>query len=162
VAAFAATFISLFFGLIPGWVADLNREQGWPRWQNTAGQVMGVVLSGVSLGVVLYCSHLFSRLGKGTPVPIDPPRALVVSGLFRFSRNPIYVAQVGILLSYFSYSGELALLLYAGSWALLVQAFVVWLEEPDLRRRFGDAYVEYTHAVPRWVGPPARRRNGTG
>ena len=117
---------------------------------------MGVVLFLAALGLVLYCSQLFARIGKGTPVPIAPPRELVVSGLYRFSRNPIYVAQVAILLSYFCYSGELTLLLYSGAWALLVQTFIVRIEEPGLRKRFGDAYVRYTHEIPRWLGRRAR------
>jgi protein-S-isoprenylcysteine O-methyltransferase Ste14 len=153
-----AIFIVVIFGLIPRWVADLNHELGWPQWKTTAGQVMGVTLFLASLGLVIYCSRLFSRIGKGTPVPIDPPRELVVSGLYRFTRNPIYVGQVAILLSYFLYSGELGLLLYAGAWLLLVQGFIVWVEEPGLRRRFGAAYLEYTRTVPRWVGTPARRQ----
>ena len=91
------------------------------------------------LGAAGYCSRLFARIGKGTPFPIAPPKELVVLGLYRFTRNPIYVAQVAILLSYFCYSGELALLLYSAVWALLVQGFIVWVEEPGLRNRFGEA-----------------------
>jgi protein-S-isoprenylcysteine O-methyltransferase Ste14 len=149
---FAATFIVCLFGLLPQAAADLNRDLGWPRWQTQAGKVLGVALFLGSVGLILYCSRLFARLGKGTPVPINPPTELVVSGLFRFSRNPIYVGQVGVLLSYALYSGELALLLYALAWAAVVQCFVVWVEEPELRGRFGPAYEEYCRAVPRWVG----------
>lgn len=158
VATWGATFIVVIFGLLPGWAAGLNRELGWPRWQTAAGQVIGAMFFLASLGLAVYCSRLFLRIGKGTPVPIDPPRELVVSGLYRFTRNPIYVGQVGILLSYFLYSGALTLLLYAGVWLLLVQGFVVWVEEPGLERRFGAAYLEYTREVPRWVGIRARRQ----
>jgi protein-S-isoprenylcysteine O-methyltransferase Ste14 len=109
-------------------------------------------------GVALHCSRLFVRLGRGTPVPIDPPSELVVAGLCRFTRNPIYVAQVAIPVSYFLYSGELALLAYAALWAVLVQLFIVWIEEPGLHRRFGESYLQYTREVPRWVGTPKRKR----
>jgi protein-S-isoprenylcysteine O-methyltransferase Ste14 len=158
VATWVVAFIIVIFGLVPGWVADVNEELGWPRWRTAIGQVIGVALFLAGSGVVLYCSRLFARIGKGTPVPIAPPRELVVSGLYRVTRNPIYVAQVAILLSYFCYSGELALLVYAGVWVLLLQGFIVWVEEPGLRDRFGEAYVEYTRAVPRWLGISARRR----
>jgi protein-S-isoprenylcysteine O-methyltransferase Ste14 len=158
VAAWGSAFIVAIFGLVPGWVADLNDELGWPRWRTTAGQALGGVLFLGGLGLAVYCSRLFARIGKGTPVPIAPPTQLVVAGLYRFTRNPIYVGQVAILLGYFCYFGELALLLYAGVWALLVQGFVVWVEEPDLRRRFGEPYLEYTREVPRWAGIPTRRR----
>ncbi len=158
VTAWGASFIVAIFGLVPAWVAGVNDELGWPQWRTTAGQALGVLLFLGGLGLVVYCSRLFARIGKGTPVPIAPPTELVVSGLYRFTRNPIYVAQVAILSSYFCYFGELALLLYSGVWALLVQGFVVWVEEPDLRSRFGESYLEYTRQVPRWVGIPARRR----
>jgi protein-S-isoprenylcysteine O-methyltransferase Ste14 len=149
VLAWGTTFIVATFGLVPAWVADVNDELGWPRWRTSVGQAIGVVLFLGGSTVTVYCSRLFARLGRGTPVPIAPPTELVVSGLFRFTRNPIYVAQVAILSSYFCYFGELALLLYAGVWALLVQGFVVWVEEPDLRQRFGEAYLQYTREVPR-------------
>lgn len=151
-AVWGGAFIVFFFGLVPEWAADLNEEQGWPRWRSPVGQVLGVALFLAGIGLALYCSRLFARVGKGTPVPIDPPKALVVSGLYRFSRNPIYVAQVAVLLSYFLYSGEIALLAWAAIWALLVQCFVVWVEEPGLQRRFGADYLEYTRTVPRWLG----------
>ena len=158
VTAWGAAFLIGVFGLLPAWLADVNDELGWPQWRTTAGRAIGVTLFLGGLGLALYCSRLFARIGKGTPVPIAPPSELVVSGLYRFTRNPIYVAQVAILLSYFGYSGELTLLLYSGVWALLVQCFIVWVEEPDLRNRFGEAYVEYVREVPRWLGPRARRR----
>ncbi len=158
VATWGAAFIVVIFGLVPGWVAEVNHELGWPQWRTTAGQAIGVMLFIGGLSLAAYCSRLFARIGKGTPVPIAPPTELVISGLYRFTRNPIYVAQVTILLSYFWYSGELALLLYSGVWALLVQGFIVWVEEPDLRNRFGEDYLEYTREVPRWVSVPARRR----
>jgi len=158
VAVWAAAFLGVVFVVLPREVAAWNRELGWPRWETAFGRAAGALLFAGGLGLSLYCSRLFARLGKGTPVPIDPPKELVASGLYRFSRNPIYVAQVSILVSYFLYSGELALLGYAAVWALLVQAFVVWVEEPGLRRRFGVSYDRYTREVPRWIGIRSRRR----
>ena len=150
-AIFGATFITLFFGVFPASLAELNNELGWPRWQPPAQQALGVTLFAASLGLVLYCSRLFWRLGKGTPVPIQPPTVFVASGLYRFSRNPMYVGQVGVQLSYFCFSGELTLLLYAFAWAASVQAFILGYEEPDLRARFGASYEEYCRTVPRWL-----------
>jgi len=152
-ALFGATFVVCIFGLVPSDLADLNDELGWWRWQGAVGQALGVALFVASLGLILYCSRLFDRLGHGTPVPINPPTELVISGLYRYSRNPMYVGQVGILLSYFLYSGKLTLLLYACAWAALVQLFIVQVEEPGLRRRFGSSYEDYCRAVPRWLGP---------
>lgn len=157
-ALWGATFFLVIFVLLPLWAADLNNEYGWPHWRTPAVRSMGIGLFLGGLGLLLYCSRLFLRVGKGTPIPVDPPRELVISGLYRFTRNPIYVAQVAILVSYFLYSGEVALLAYAAVWALLVQGFVVRVEEPGLRRRFGEAYLAYTRDVPRWVGVRHRKR----
>jgi protein-S-isoprenylcysteine O-methyltransferase Ste14 len=158
VAVWGATFIALLFGLMPMWAADLNHQLGWPEVTSGPGQVVGVGLFVAGVGVALHCSNLFARLGRGTPIPIDPPRELVVAGLYRLTRNPIYVAQVSVLASYFLYSGEVALLVYAAIWAALVQGFVVWVEEPGLKRRFGESYLRYMREVPRWIGIPKRRR----
>ena len=93
-------------------------------------------------------------------MPIDPPKDLVISGLYRYSRNPIYVAYGMILLSYFLYWGQLALLIYA---AIVPSIFAVWVilvEEPGLRRRFGKQYEDYTlqclagSVFPRSEGAP--------
>jgi protein-S-isoprenylcysteine O-methyltransferase Ste14 len=151
-ALWAVVFLGGIFVLLPFDVAGLNDELGWPRWQNPIVRVIGAALFVGALGLSLYCSRLFARIGKGTPIPFDPPKELVVSGLYRFTRNPIYVAQVSILLSYFLYFGHAALLAYAAAWALLVRGWVVWVEEPGLRKRFGAAYAAYTQEVPRWIG----------
>lgn len=157
--ALGATFLTVIFVLLPLEVAQWSAEQGWPRWRTVGGQGLGAALFTGTLGLVLYCSRLFAVFGKGTPVPVDPPKELVVAGVYRFSRNPMYVGQVSILLSYFLYFGHLALLVYALTWAVFVHAFVVWIEEPQLRRRFGVPYEAYTREVPRWLGIP--RRGGT-
>lgn len=150
-------FLSFVFYVSPHYFAGLNDDLAWPRYQSSVGQIAGAlaVLGGVAASV--YCSNLFRRGGHGTPVPIEPPKALVESGLYRFSRNPIYVADLFILLGFFLYDGRVALLLYAGIFFVLIQIWVVVHEEPVLRARFGSAYDAYTRRVPRWLGrvPPA-------
>lgn len=145
-------FVAVFFVVLPEQAARLNAAQGWPRWQGWPGRVLAMPLLLGGLGVALHCLGLFVRLGKGTPVPLDPPRVLVPSGLYRFSRNPMYVGYVAIALGYFLWSGELALLLYAALFAAAIHAWIVWIEEPGLRRRFGASYADYTRRVPRWLG----------
>ena len=152
---FGGTFMVLVFVVLPQAADDLGAELGWHRSALPAGRLLGGALFFGSVGLVLHCSRVFARVGKGTPVPIDPPSQLVDSGIYRCSRNPIYVGQVGVLFSYFLYSGALALLLYAFAWALLVHGFIVWVEEPALRRRFGPFYDDYCREVPRWLGRPA-------
>jgi len=89
-------------------------------------------------------------------VPTQPPTRLVVDGLYLYSRNPIFVADVAILLGLFLHRGELLLLLYAGLVTVVAHALVVLREEPELRRRFGEEYARYEHAVPRWIAPLRR------
>ena len=149
-------FLGTVFILGPIGMVRLNEALGWPLWRNAVSEAIGGALMIASLALVLYCSNLFSRIGGGTPVPIEPPRHLVITGIYRYSRNPIYVGQVGFLLGLFLHRGEASLLLYACVWAGLVQTFVVRREEPELARRFGEAYERYRRSVPRWIG----RRSG--
>lgn len=100
---------------------------------------------------VLWCFWDFTFKGRGTPLPTDPPRELVVSGLYRHVRNPIYVSVMLILVGHFLWLGYWTLLLYAGVAFVGTHLFVIGYEEPNLRRRFGDAYQNYLDAVPRWI-----------
>jgi len=106
----------------------------------------------VGIACAVACSHLFRRVGQGTPIPIEPARALIASGPYRLSRNPIYIADVVILLGLSLHRGELMLFVYTAAFALAVHYWVVSHEEPVLRKRFGERYREYCATVPRWIG----------
>jgi protein-S-isoprenylcysteine O-methyltransferase Ste14 len=101
--------------------------------------------------IVLWCFREFTFRGRGTPLPADPPRQLVLGGPYRHVRNPIYVAVGIIYAGYFLWFGYWAILLYTGLALLGAHAFVVLYEEPALKRRFGASYEEYLRTVPRWV-----------
>jgi protein-S-isoprenylcysteine O-methyltransferase Ste14 len=158
--AMGTVFLTTVFVLLPAGMIQLNQAQAWPRWEIPGGLLAGIGLILAGLAVILHCSGLFRSLGRGTPVPIQPPERLVITGLYRYSRNPMYVGQVTILLGLFFFRGELSLLLYAAIWVGMVASFVVWREEPELRRRFGEEYVRYTERVPRWI--PRRPRGVDG
>jgi protein-S-isoprenylcysteine O-methyltransferase Ste14 len=110
-------------------------------------------VAGVAAGVLLLaaCIFEFARSGRGTLSPVDPPRHLVVRGLYRYVRNPMYLAVTLILL------GEAALLHSADLvtyWACFFAAanlFVIGYEEPYLRSRFGVSYDAYMRQVGRWL-----------
>lgn len=146
-----ATFLWLVFFEGPAAAMDLNEDWGWPRWQGAASRAAGGALMLLGTGVFLYCSGLFARLGRGTPVPAEPPTRLVSAGLFRFSRNPIYVAYATVLLGEFLWFGHATLLVYLGLYLLAAQAVIVWWEEPVLLRRFGGEYRRYMATVRRWL-----------
>ena len=88
--------------------------------------------------------------GLGTPAPVAPTERLVVGGLYRYVRNPMYLAVAATIVGQALLLGRPILLLYAGAFAVTVAAFVHWYEEPTLRRQFGDDYERYRHAVPAW------------
>ena len=107
----------------------------------------------IGLGVVLLaaCIVEFARSGRGTLSPIDPPRHLVIRGLYKYVRNPMYLSVTTIVLGEVLLTRSLALALYWAIWFVAVNLFVMGYEEPTLRRRFGRSYDEYTEHVGRWV-----------
>ena len=88
--------------------------------------------------------------GLGTPAPVVPTERLVVGGLYRYVRNPMYLAVAAIILGQALALGQLILLPYAAAFAVAVAAFVHWHEEPTLGRQFGAQYETYRRAVPGW------------
>lgn len=118
-------------------------------------RVLGLFPIAVGVGVYLWCGWDFAAAGKGTPAPYDPPSLLVTRGLYKFVRNPIYVAIVLIIAGEALLFDSLTLLGYAVLLLTLFHFRVVFFEEPRLRRKFGEAYDEYCGAVPRWL--PRRR-----
>ena len=101
--------------------------------------------------IILWCFWDFTFKGHGTPMPSDPPKELVVTGPYRYVRNPIYVGVVLIFLGHFLWFGYWALLLYTVLAFIGVHLFVVLYEEPTLKSKFGTAYEDYRKKVPRWI-----------
>jgi protein-S-isoprenylcysteine O-methyltransferase Ste14 len=115
--------------------------------------VPAAILLAIGALIMVKCVWDFAWTGRGTPAPFDPPRRLVVTGLYRFVRNPMYVGM-GFFLA-----GEALLLpaarremllVMAGAWAL-VTLFIIVYEEPTLRRLFDGDYVDYCRHVRRWI-----------
>ena len=114
-------------------------------------QYLGVVP--VLLGVSVYsrCVWDFASVGRGTPAPIDPPKVLVVCGLYRYVRNPIYLGVLFVLLGEAVFFESSALLRYMIGVFLIFHLFVIFYEEPSLRRKFGESYERYCRSVRRWI-----------
>jgi len=93
----------------------------------------------------------FAQKGKGTPAPVDPPKELVISGLYRYVRNPMYVSVLLIIVGHFLWFGYWNLLVYAGFFLVVAHLFVTLYEEPNLGKRFGSSYENYLKEVPRWL-----------
>lgn len=101
--------------------------------------------------IVLWCFADFTFKGHGTPNPVDPPTELVTTGVYRYVRNPIYVATLTIIIGHFFWFKAIGLLAYAVVVFLICHLFVLFYEEPTLRKKFGVAYEHYCQSVPRWI-----------
>lgn len=118
----------------------------WDIWQYAAVYV-------ASTGTVVYfwCLWDFMASGRGIPLPIDHPKQLVVRGLYRYVRNPMYLGVLFILLGEVIFFRSGTLLLYTLGWFLVVHGVVLMYEEPALRKKFGGAYDQYSQSVRRWL-----------
>ena len=97
------------------------------------------------------CIWEFAARGRGTLSPVDPPRDLVVAGLYRYVRNPMYLSVGTILLGEIFLTRSSSLLMFAAVGVVIVNGFVIGYEEPYLRQRFGASYERYTARVGRWI-----------
>ena len=101
--------------------------------------------------IYLWCLWDFVSAGRGTPSPVDPPKHLVVRGLYRYSRNPMYVGVLGAIFGWALAFGTLSIAIYGFFVAGFFHLFVVFYEEPHLRQLFGANYDEYRLQVSRWL-----------
>src|SRR4029450_5667724 len=149
---------SIFFALlIPGTVTVLIpyliassrgpiRIEHWTLWQYLS--LLPII---VGTGILIWCIRDFAVAGRGTLAPIDPPKHLVVRGPYRYVRHPMDVGAGSILLGEALLLSSLAVLGYAVAYFAIIYLFVVFYEEPTLRRQFGESYETYCRRVHRWV-----------
>lgn len=160
----AGSFV--FFWLAPATVA------GWVPWRMTRWRMhasvgapvrwLGAALVTLGAIAVVECFARFAAKGLGTPAPVLPTEYLVVSGLYRHVRNPMYLGVLAAIVGQALLFGSLVVLEYAALVWLCFFAFVALYEEPTLRRRYGSSYESYRNNVPPWwpritpwPGPPA-------
>ena len=151
---------SFFFGLtvgltlmifLPYLIVLLNIKVGFPVIDSLFLKILGMTLVGLGIFIFLFNSLAFWRYGKGTPVPIEPPKELVAVGLYRYVRNSMYLGYFEIVFGEFLIFGYLFLLVYAIIFVMLTHLYVVFVEEPGLKKRFGGNYDRYCKSVPRWI-----------
>jgi protein-S-isoprenylcysteine O-methyltransferase Ste14 len=111
---------------------------------------LGALLLAAGGAVLLHAFARFVTEGLGTPAPAAPPERLVVGGLYRHVRNPMYLAVTATIVGQALLLGQYWLLAYAALFLATTMAFVTLYEEPTLRRQFGSQYDVYRSAVPRW------------
>jgi protein-S-isoprenylcysteine O-methyltransferase Ste14 len=142
----------LAFLLLPGMVAFVVPLSLVTRDDRRIVDATGIIPLGLGIFLLLWCVREFYLAGRGTLAPWAPPRHLVVSGLYRFSRNPMYVAVMLILVGWAIVFRARSLMVYAVVVMLVFQVRVTLFEEPFLARTQGDAWLQYRSRVPRWFG----------
>ena len=149
----AMVYATLFIGLVLVYVP--SRFLSWlgivAPATTGAPQVAGMIMVTIGTAIALWCVLTFVFIGKGTPAPFDPPRKLVISGPYRFVRNPMYIGAGMTLAGAALYYESLSTLIYTGLFFLITHLFVVLYEEPTLRRTFGEEYEAYFRRVKRWL-----------
>jgi len=154
--AFLAFRSILFVFLIPGTVAGylpfliLKSSAGDNRPNVSLGSSLAVCLIALGGFVLLRCVWDFFAAGRGTLAPFDPPRLLVVRGLYRFTRNPMYNGVASVLVGEAWLFHSTSLWKYAALVFVMFHLFVIVYEEPTLESQFGESFRTYKRAVPRW------------
>jgi protein-S-isoprenylcysteine O-methyltransferase Ste14 len=141
----SALFVSLWTWFLPRWIVG-NGAFAHPRPLGWIVIAIGALIAGS-------CIFEFAWRGIGTPAPFDPPRRLVISGPYRWVRNPMYVGMGIILLGEavtFPLLTKTMLIMTVSLWCA-VMLFIIGYEEPTLREKFGDDYIEYCTHVRRWI-----------
>jgi len=140
---------SVVAGLIPWWIT--RWEFLPPFFDLQATRAVGILLIVAGLPGLVDSFARFALQGLGTPAPIAPTQNLVVTGLYRYVRNPIYVAVVAVILGQAILFGDWRLITYGGLMWLAFHAFVLTYEEPVLAQKFGAQYEDFRANVPRWI-----------
>jgi protein-S-isoprenylcysteine O-methyltransferase Ste14 len=136
-------------GFVPWWVTQWEFRPAFFGVDLT--RILGGLLIVVGAPGIVDSFARFALEGLGTPAPIAPAQKLVVTGLYRYVRNPIYIALVAVIFGQALLFGDLRLLRYGGLLWLFFHVWVVVIEEPTLKQTFGTEYQNFRTNVPRWI-----------
>jgi len=136
-------------GLVPWWTTHWEFRPAFFNFELTRGVGVLLILTGVP-GLVDSFAR-FALQGLGTPAPVAPPQKLVVTGLYRYVRNPMYVSVLAVILGQGLLFCDWRLFVYGALLWLGFHLFVVGAEEPTLKQMFGAEYDVFCARVPRWI-----------
>jgi len=145
-AVFLVVAPGVVAGLIPWWLTGWRTGAAYP----VPVRITGAVLTGAGAAALLGAFAQFAVQGRGTPAPPAPTEQLVVRGLYRYVRNPMYLAVLAVTTGQALLLGRTVLLGYTAVVGAAFAAFVYGYEQPTLARRYGAQYEAYRRAVPGW------------
>lgn len=140
----------LVAGLVPYWIVR-NETNVWPIPLIGATEYLGSLIFVIGTTIMFLCIGSFAVKGRGTLSPIDPTQKLVITGLYRFSRNPMYVGVMLMLVGESILYRSTSLTIYSAIVFLTFNIFIQLVEEPRLRKDFKEEYDNYCQAVRRWI-----------
>lgn len=147
--SYATIFVGFVLVFLPARVLDSAGISGPPAIG--VPQIAGMILGTAGALFGLWCIFAFVIIGKGTQMPLDPPRHLVIRGPYRFVRNPMYVGAGFALAGAALYFESLELVMYGAVLSVITHSFVVFYEERVLEKKFGPDYEAYRRQVRRWL-----------
>jgi len=149
-------FLFIFSMVLPVWLIFptammvINNQLNLPIIYHPLLQLAAFFVATGGLFLILKTFSSFYRLGKGTPAPIQPPKKVVAAEMYQLTRNPMYLGYLLIFLGEFLFFGHLMLLVYTLFCFAVLHVYVIKIEEPILKQRFGKSYLNYCKKVPRW------------
>jgi len=151
----------LFTILVPGTFALLLPILITAGRSPASGYIRAVAVILISFGVAIYvrCIWDFLIYGRGTPLPLDAPKGLVIRGIYLYIRNPMYSGVLMVILGWSIFFQDAVLVVYTVIIGTIFHLFVVLYEEPHLQQTFGDEYKNYCKQVGRWLPKIRRKRN---
>lgn len=148
---FILVYIFMFF--IPSQLLRLSTEYFLPNLfiPNSMTLLSGISLIALSIMNFVYCANILIVHGKNSnPLITQPPKEFVVQGFYKYARNPIYIGHLFFFIGEILIFGDLLLFLYAVFVFICLHIFIISYEEPGLRKKFGESYIQYTKKVKRW------------
>ena len=143
-------FLVLAPGIVAGYIPLAFLRRG-PQIETGFFAYLAFPLWLIGVIVLLWCFWDFLTKGRGTPAPIDPPKELVIAGLYNYVRNPMYVGVLMIIIGHILWFKTVWMIVYSGVVFLAFYLFVTLYEEPHLKKTFGAVYEDYVRKVPRWM-----------
>jgi protein-S-isoprenylcysteine O-methyltransferase Ste14 len=147
-------FTALQPGLVAGyfpWLIARDDFQGRLAQPFGLQQYLGIVIGMLGFVIMMICIARFAMEGMGTLSPADPTKRLVIRGLYKYSRNPMYIGVTGLLVGESVFTQSSALWMYSIIVFAMFNLYIVFFEEPRLKRDFGKEYGDYCAAVRRWL-----------